>query len=173
MGHHGPVESIIMRRFTDGDSVEGLTTFLHRAYADHAAAGLVFFASYQTPEDTRRRLDKGECWIALEQGTIIGSVTVTGTHDTPPGYPAPSDAGSFWQLAVDPAQRGTGLGHRLLTLAESRIAALGASKAVIDTSSQAADLIAWYERHGYTSIGTWKWDVTNYDSVVLAKDLVP
>ncbi|MEU7990478.1 hypothetical protein AB0B56_37015 [Streptosporangium canum] len=49
------MESIIMRRFTDGDSVKGLTTFLHRAYADHAAAGLVFFASYQTPEDTRRR----------------------------------------------------------------------------------------------------------------------
>ncbi|WP_255529543.1 hypothetical protein [Planomonospora sp. ID67723] len=27
-------------------------------------------------------------------------------------------------------------------------------------------------RHGYTSIGTWKWGVTNYDSIVLAKDLI-
>ncbi|MFF4416671.1 GNAT family N-acetyltransferase [Streptosporangium sp. NPDC001559] len=166
------MESIIMRRFVDDDSVEELTTLLHRAYADHAAAGLVFFASYQTPEDTRRRLGKGECWIALEQGTIVGSVTVTGTYDTPPGYPAPA-AGSFWQLAVDPSRRGTGLGNRLLALAETRIVDLGSSRVVIDTSSQAADLLAWYGRHGYASIGTWKWDVTNYVSVVLAKNLLP
>lgn len=162
-----------MRRFADGDSVEELTTLLHRAYADHAAAGLVFFASYQTPEDTRRRLGKGECWIALEQGTIVGSVTVTGTYDTPPGYPTPIGAGSFWQLAVDPARRGIGLGNRLLALAETRIADLGSSRVVIDTSSRATDLLAWYGRHGYTSIGTWKWDVTNYDSFVLAKALLP
>ncbi|OUC96056.1 GNAT family N-acetyltransferase [Streptosporangium minutum] len=166
------MEPIIMRRFADSDSVEELTTFLHRAYADHAAAGLVFFASYQAPEDTLNRLDKGECWIALEQEAIIGSVTVTGAYDTPPGYPSSTDAGSFWQLAVDPARRGTGLGHRLLALAETRIATLGASRVVIDTSSQATDLITWYRHHGYTSIGTWKWDVTNYDSVVLAKNLV-
>ncbi|MFI7539522.1 GNAT family N-acetyltransferase [Streptosporangium sp. NPDC049376] len=167
------MESITLRRFTDGDSVEELTRLLHRAYADHAAAGLVFFASYQTPEDTRRRLGKGECWIALEQGAIVGSVTVTGTYDTPPGYPAPTAAGSFWQLAVAPSRRGTGLGSRLLTLAETRIADLGSSRVMIDTSSQAADLLAWYGRHGYSSIGTWKWDVTNYDSVVLAKSLLP
>lgn len=164
-------EPVVIRRFIEDDSVEELTVLLHRAYADHAAAGLVFFASYQTPEDTLRRLGKGECWVALERGTIVGSVTVTGTYDTPPGYPAPVHAGSFWQLAVDPARRGTGLGHRLLTLAETRITALGASKIVIDTSAQATDLIAWYGRHGYTSIGTWKWGVTNYDSIVLAKDL--
>lgn len=120
-------EPVVIRRFIEDDSVEELTVLLHRAYADHAAAGLVFFASYQTPEDTLRRLGKGECWVALERGTIVGSVTVTGTYDTPPGYPAPVHAGSFWQLAVDPARRGTGLGHRLLTLAETRITALGAS----------------------------------------------
>ncbi|GAA3443286.1 hypothetical protein Pve01_27650 [Planomonospora venezuelensis] len=160
-----------MRRFAGSDSAEELTTLLHRAYADHAAAGLVFFASYQSPEDTLSRLDRGECWIALEQETIIGSVTVTGAYGTPPGYPSSADAGSFWQLAVDPARRGTGLGHRLLTLAETRIAALGASRVVIDTSSQATDLLAWYSRRGYASIGTWRWDVTNYDSVVLAKNL--
>lgn len=164
-------ESIQVRRFHEGDSVEELTLLLHRAYADHAAAGRVFFASYQSPQDTRNRLSKGECWIAMKDDALVGTVTVSAPHATPAGYPALEGAGSFWQLAVDPSQRGSGLGRRLLTLAESRIAALGSANAVIDTSAAAEDLVAWYRRHGYAPIGTWRWDVTNYDSIVLAKVL--
>ncbi|MFB7256686.1 GNAT family N-acetyltransferase [Streptomyces nojiriensis] len=151
--------------------MEELTALLHRAYADHAAAGRVFFASYQSPEDTRHRLGKGECWVATWDGVPVGTVTVSAPHSTPSGYPAPEGAGSFWQLAVDPARRGSGLGRRLLALAEARIAALGSDHVVIDTSAQAAGLVGWYRRRGYAPIGAWRWDVTNYDSVVLAKDL--
>ncbi|MGW0752949.1 GNAT family N-acetyltransferase [Streptomyces sp. NPDC002587] len=87
--------------------------------------------------------------------------------------PSAGGRGSFWQLAVEPSQRGTGLGQRLLALAESRIAALGSTQVVIDTSSQATDLVDWYRRRGYAPIGTWRWDVTNYDSIVLMKNLPP
>lgn len=121
-----------MRRFHDGDSVEELTFLLHRAYADHAAAGRVFFASYQSPQDTRHRRSKGECWVATKGDDLVGTATVSAPHTTPTGYPAPEGAGSFWRLAVDPSQRGSGLGHRLLTLAEASIATLGSSHAVID-----------------------------------------
>lgn len=163
---------MIVRRFQESDSVEELTLLLHRAYADHAAAGRIFFPSYQSTEDTRHRLGKGECWVATdEDGALAGTVTVTGCHDTPDGYPAPAGAGSFWQLAVDPARRGAGLGQRLLALAETRVAALGASHVVIDTSSSADDLLSWYRRRGYAPAGTWRWGVTNYDSVVLVKEL--
>lgn len=163
--------AVRIRRFGEEDSVERLTELLHRAYADHAAAGRVFFASYQTPQDTRHRLSKGECWIATTGETVLGTVTVSAPHSTPDGYPAPQNAGSFWQLAIDPTQRGTGLGNRLLQLAESRIVALGSAQAVIDTSAEATDLVAWYRRRGYEPIGTWRWGVTNYDSTVLLKNL--
>ena len=165
--------SVDVRPFADGDSVEQLTLLLHRAYADHAAAGRVFFASYQSPQDTRNRLSRGECWIALRGDTMVGTVTVSASHLAPAGYPAPAGAGSFWQLAVDPSQRGTGLGHRLLELAEARIAALGSTQVVIDTSRDAAELVAWYRRRGYAPAGSWRWDVTNYDSVVLVKGVSP
>ncbi|WP_157876594.1 GNAT family N-acetyltransferase [Streptomyces graminilatus] len=151
--------------------MEQLTRLLHSAYADHAAAGRVFFASYQSPLDTLHRLSEGECWVAMNGNAPVGTVTVSAPHTTPAGYPAPAGGGSFWQLAVEPSQRGTGLGLRLLELAESRIAALGSTQVVIDTSSQATDLVDWYRRHGYVPIGTWRWDVTNYDSVVLMKNL--
>ncbi|GAB2870691.1 GNAT family N-acetyltransferase [Streptomyces mayteni] len=161
-----------LRRFQEGDSVEELTRLLHRAYADHAAAGRVFFASYQSPDDTRHRLGKGECWVARDaDDRLVGTVTVAAPFAAPDGYPLAGAAGSFWQLAVDPAWRGAGLGRRLLTLAETRIAALGLARVVIDTSVEAEELVAWYRRRDYAPAGSWRWTVTNYDSVVLAKRL--
>lgn len=144
---------------------------LHSAYAGHAAAGRAFFASYQSVEDTANRLSRGQCWVALQGHDLVGTVTVTAPYETPLGYPASSGAGSFWQLAVKPSHRGTGLGQQLLTLAEQQIAALGAMRVVIDTSAEAVELVEWYRRRSYRPVGMWRWDVTNYESVVLQKDL--
>ncbi|MFH8572352.1 GNAT family N-acetyltransferase [Streptomyces sp. NPDC017993] len=170
-GRHDAGAAPTLRRLTADDSVPEITALLHRAYADHAAAGRVFFASYQSDRDTRYRLDRGESWVAVEDGRIVGTVTLTGNHHSPPGYPVPHGHGSLWQLAVEPDRRGTGLGDRLLAHAERRIAALGASRVVFDTSSLATELIAWYERRGYRPAGTYDRSVTNYRSVVLAKAL--
>ncbi|WP_380278442.1 GNAT family N-acetyltransferase [Kitasatospora purpeofusca] len=160
-----------MRPFAEGDSVEELTRLLHRAYSDHASAGRVFLASHQSAQDTATRVGRGECWVALEGNELVGTVTVAAPYQAPDGYPAPRGAGSFWQLAVHPRHRGTGLGQRLLVLAEQRVVALGSTQVAIDTSAEAADLVGWYCRRGYVPIGRWRWDVTNYESVVLLKAL--
>ncbi|MFF3006793.1 GNAT family N-acetyltransferase [Kitasatospora sp. NPDC057940] len=160
-----------VRRFGKSDSAEDLTSLLHRAYADHTAAGRRFFASYQSVQDTAHRVGMGECWLAFWGDELVGSVTVAAPHMTPEDYPAPVGAGSFWQLAVDPACQGMGLGQRLMALAEERIVALGSTVAVIDTSVEAVELVGWYRRRGYVPVGTWRWDVTNYESVVLLKHL--
>ncbi|MCM2579743.1 GNAT family N-acetyltransferase [Streptomyces meridianus] len=169
---NGLTRDVKTRRLAVGDSVEELTALLHRSYADHAAADRVFFASYQSVRDTAERVGKGECWLAFRGAELVGSVTVAAAYAVPETYPAPAGAGAFWQLAVDPLYRAKGLGQQLLTLAEQRLAALGSAEVVIDTSAQAVDLIGWYRRHGYVPVGTWRWDVTNYASVVLLKDLV-
>lgn len=155
----------------ESDNVARLTEFFHRAYAEHASQGRRFFGSYQSVEDTRRRVQKGECWVAAVDDDFVGSVTVSGPGGFAAGYPASPRAGSFAQLAVDPRWRGAGLGSALLVLAEDRLAALGCDAVVIDTSSEAGDLIAWYERKGYEAVGRWRWQVTNYDSTVLRKSL--
>ncbi|MFE4976911.1 GNAT family N-acetyltransferase [Kitasatospora sp. NPDC056651] len=166
--HHA---GVAVRRFTAGDSADDLTRLLHRVYAEHTEAGRVFFASYQSVQDTVDRVVKGECWLAFLGGELVGSVTVAAPYVAPKGYPTPAGAGSFWQLAVDPACQRMGLGQRLLTLAEDRIVALGSTEAVIDTSIEAVELVDWYRRRRYVPVGTWRWDVTNYESVVLLKDL--
>ncbi|MFC9395023.1 GNAT family N-acetyltransferase [Streptomyces sp. NPDC057027] len=169
----GGREPVVVWPLAEGDSVAELTCLLHRAYSDHTAEGRVFFASYQSVEDTAYRLSRGECWLALRAGELVGTVTVAAPYEAPEGYPAPAGAGSFWQLAVDPVYRGTGLGQWLLSLAEERIAALGSSWVVVDTSAEAVDLVGWYHRRGYAPVGSWRWDVTNYESVVLLKELTP
>lgn len=85
-----PSATVQVRRFRNDDSVEQLTLLLHRAYADHAAAGRVFFASYQNPQDTQHRLSKGECWVAMNGNALVGTVTVSAPHTNPAGYPAPA-----------------------------------------------------------------------------------
>ena len=160
-----------IRQLTNADSLTELTTLLHASYAEHALAGRRFFASYQSVDDTRRRVSKGECWLALDGQAMIGTVTITVPYSPPPGFPAGPQVGTFFQFAVLPQYRGTGLGHRLLCLAEQRIVEVGVNEVVIDTSSLASNLIAWYERRGYLPVGRWRWDVTNYESVVLRKRL--
>jgi GNAT superfamily N-acetyltransferase len=161
----------VLRRFGPLDSLEGLTALLHQSYAAHAAAGRRFVASHQSLGDTRRRIARGECWLASDGQDIIGTVTVVAPCAFPPGYPAPDPAGTFYQLAVLPTHQGRGLGGRLLEWAEARVRALGPSAVAIDTSATAADLIAWYARRGYAPSGVWKWDVTNDESLVLIKHL--
>lgn len=160
-----------LRRFGGHDSLDELTALLHRAYAAHAAAGRTFFASYQSPADTQHRIAKGECWILADGQAIAGTVTVVARYHFPDGYPAPEGAGTFYQLAVEPLFQGQGLGDTLVRHAETRIRDLGSRTVAIDTSRQAVDLIAWYLRRGYVEAGSWHWDVTNYESIVMIKSL--
>lgn len=160
-----------LRPFDSRDSLDQLTALLHRAYTAHAVAGRRFFASYQSPADTQRRIAKGECWLALDGSTLLGTVTVVAPYSFPDGYPAPREAGTFYQLAVDPERQAQGLGDALLRQAEARIRFLGSRTVAIDTSRLATDLIRWYEKRGYKETGSWRWDVTNYESIVLVKDL--
>ena len=159
------------RRFDAGDSIEELTSLLHDAYADHAAAGRRFFASYQTAADTARRIARGECWITLDGTTLVGTVTIVAPYSFPTGYPAPEGTGTFYQLAVRPDRQCAGLGSNLVEFAERRTRELGGTAVTIDTSIRATELLDWYRRRGYRERGHWKWDVTNYESIVLSKDL--
>jgi len=160
-----------LRLFTSQDSLEALTALLHEAYAAHAAEGRRFFASYQAPSDTQRRISRGECWVAIDGEELIGTITVAAPYPFPAGYPVRIPAATYYQLAVRPSHQGRGLGGQLVGLAEQRIRDRGISNLAIDTSSQAIALIDWYRRLGYREVGRWCWDVTNYESIVLAKTL--
>jgi GNAT superfamily N-acetyltransferase len=77
------------------------------------------------------------------------------------------------QFAVEPGFQGRGIGGRLLDHAEARARHLGAAQVALDTAEGAAHLIRLYAARGYRHVGTVRWDVTNYKSVVMSKGLAP
>ncbi|HVZ23074.1 MAG TPA: GNAT family N-acetyltransferase, partial [Vicinamibacterales bacterium] len=152
------------------DSIEALTEMLHEAYAPLAAAGMRFFASHQSVDDTRRRMARGDTIVGLDDALLVGTITLAEAAHTAgcPHYDRP-DVASVQQFAVRPSHQRCGIGGQLLRLAERRAVETGAVHLALDTSERAGELIAMYERHGYRFVEHAQWPDVNYRSVVLSK----
>lgn len=163
---------ISVRPYRSSDSIAEITELLHRAYAPLLAAGMRFVASYQDDATTLERIQGGACFVAEEEGRIVGTVTVYNgdANDSCEYYRRP-DVMYFGQFGVDPAVQGGGIGRLLLKAAEDYAQANGAAELALDTSERATDLIALYSRWGFEIVGTVDWNVTNYVSVLMAKKL--
>lgn len=151
-----------------------LTLLLHRAYARHAERGLKYFASHQDADETLKRVARGECYLAIHDGRMTGTITWCDPARArgSPWYDRP-DVASFGQFAVDPPWQGRGIGSRLLELVENRAAACGATELALDTAEGADDLIRYYTKRGFRFIEYVQWEVVNYRSALLSKTLTP
>jgi len=166
-------DSITIRPLLPTDSLVELTQLLHRAYAGLAAMGLRYMATHQSVEVTRSRVENGECFVALTDGAVCGTIVFKNTERTRgcPWYDRP-DVASFGQFGVDPLLQAAGIGRRLMALAEERARVSGASEIALDTAEPAHHLIGWYTRLGYRHIEYADWKHTNYRSVIMSKTLV-
>ena len=149
-----------------------ITELLHRGYARLAENGLRFVASHQDVDVTRTRLGKGETIVALDNGRLVGIVTLARTVATSgsPFYDRP-DVASFGQYAVEPTHQGKGIGSTLLGYVEQIALLRGVRYLALDTSEQATDLIRFYETRGYAFVEHVRWTDVNYRSVVMAKPI--
>src|SRR4051794_2145644 len=86
------------------DDVADLTALLHRAYRGLAERGMRFLASHQDDATTLDRISKGECWVAVAEGRIVGTIMLKDAAQTrgSPWYDRPEVA-CFGQFAVEPA----------------------------------------------------------------------
>jgi GNAT superfamily N-acetyltransferase len=164
-----------IRLLSEHDSVEALTELLHRAYSALGAMGFRYKAVDQTAETTRRRISKGECYVAIRGDAVVGTALLL-----PPTFRAPhcewydrTGVAVLGQFAVEPSFQRQGLGSRLIRHVETRALELGAEELSIDTSEGATHLIALYHRRGYRHVGFAQWAHTNFRSVLLSKRLVP
>lgn len=164
------VDDISIRPWLITDSPAELTELLHRAYARLAAMGLRFWATHQSAEVTEKRIASGECFVAVADGAIRGTILFRDASRTngSPWYDRP-DVASFGQFAVEPALQSNGLGRRLIAYVEDCAAASGAVELALDTAEPALHLVEWYTRLGYRFIERTQWQHTNYCSVILSK----
>lgn len=159
-----------LRILDPAEPLSELTGLLHRAYARLASMGLRYMATHQSDAVTRDRAASGECWVALKDGAIVGTILfrdVTRTSGSP--WLDRPEVASLGQFAVMPEWQGTGLGAQLLDLAERRAAETGAKEIALDTAELAEHLVALYRRRGYRFIEHAQWSHTNYRSVIMSR----
>lgn len=164
------VDNCIIRQLKNEDSIVELTGLLNRAYASLAEMGFRYVATWQDEVITRRRVSRGECLVAELDGRLVGTLLLE--------YPAKGaeyyereGVAKFQQFGLEPEYQGMGIGRRLLEIAEQRAHDRGATELALDTAEGAEHLIRMYERWGYHWVGEADWEVTNYRSVIMSKEL--
>ena len=168
-------DKIIIRPFSENDSIKELTELLHRAYKILADMGLHFIATWQTEEMTKRLVTNGDCFIALLDNRMIGTILLYGRHKddgTLPQWYKREDVRVCGKFAVEPEYQRLGIGNKLMDFIESYAKKLGINEIALDTSDKAQHLIDYYTKRGYRFICTHKWPRVNYSSVVLSKSLI-
>jgi len=165
--------SFRIRSIAVSDSLEELTSLLHRAYAALGAMGFNYTAVNQSVAMTREGIADKECYLALIGEQLIGTLVLG---------PAGKDQAvcewyrrpGIWiigRFAVDPGARAQGIGSRLLAFAERRASDLGAVEAALDTAEGAEHLLDFYAKRGYRQVDQVQWQGKNYRSLVLSKAL--
>lgn len=92
------------------------------------------------------RMPQARCTVAEHDGEIAGFII---TEEDPP-------RGHILTLDVAEARRRLGIGSRLLSLSEQQLATRGVREIVIETSVRNAAGVAFWQRHGFRTVGILK-----------------
>jgi ribosomal-protein-alanine N-acetyltransferase len=92
------------------------------------------------------RMPQARCFVAVEGEATPGFII---TEEAPP-------LGHVLTLDVAESHRRTGLGTRLLERSESELAARGVTEMTLETGIDNVAGVAFWKRHGYTTVGTLK-----------------
>ncbi len=165
-----------VRSLAARDSLAALTEMLHQAYAPLAARGLNFLAATQDVNTTRSRAALGQCFVAVHDGAVVGTVTVGPYHDRAVAAVDTSlfginESARFFQFAVHPDHQRRGVGRQLVAACEQWAQEMGFHGVTVDTAAVATELRQMYQRMGYVEVGSAQWPGKTYRSVVLRKPL--
>ena len=161
-----------IRRLRPGDSLDDLTRLLHRAFGELALRGIECQSASQSVVRTRARVARGDCFIAVSGGDVIGTLTLENVDhgSSIRTYRDPATA-SVHQLAVDPARQREGVGRSLIACASAWARARRYDRLALDTPEGARRQVAWYVDRGFDRVETVQVPGRGYASVVLAKQI--
>jgi len=168
--YHG-VGRVELRRFDPSrDSYVALTALLHRAFTRLGAMGLNCTCVDQTVETTRSRATRGDCYVAVCEGRMGGTMTLYAPdHESPCDLYRRDDIASLRQLGVEPVWQARGIGTLLIAFADHWAATRGYAELALDTPQPAAHLIAFYRGQGFRIVDFVRFDGKQYDSAILSK----
>jgi GNAT superfamily N-acetyltransferase len=168
------MKNFAIRRFNSIDSIEEVTRMLHRAFAPMAALGANCQCIDQASSMTRKRMERGDCFVAVADRRIVGTLTLETCNPSSAvaHYRKPSVA-SLHQFAVDPAYQGAGVGRAMLKVATmwARIRQFG--EVSLDTPALALDVRAFYSHQGFRLIQVERLAGREYDSAIMSRSIAP
>ncbi|RKP48174.1 GNAT family N-acetyltransferase [Trinickia fusca] len=169
--HRRAVSRVVLRRFDPArDSYDRLTTLLHRAFAPLVAMGFNCKSASQPPDVTQARAQAGECFVAVCDGQVVGTLTLCARKpDSPCTYYRNSDVATIHQFGIDPRWQSRGIGKALLAFAERWAAMHGFARLALDTPHSAAHLVSFYLRRGFRLVDVVRFAGRCYESAVLSK----
>jgi GNAT superfamily N-acetyltransferase len=155
-------------------TVADVTALLHEAYAAHLANGIRFATATQESDTTLRRLASATSLIGVSDEVVVAVGVlyerVSSLAGLPDWFTRP-DVAVFAQLAVLPRVQRCGIGSEMLEIFERQALSWEKRHLACDTAEPAQDLVAYYNRRGYASIGCFQYPDASYRSVVLSKEL--
>jgi GNAT superfamily N-acetyltransferase len=166
-------EPVSIRFITPDDDLVALTAMIHAAYSERASVNLLYWATHQSVEDTARRLQSGQGFVAETARRIVGTVTVRPPNpDSEVALYRRDDTWTLSQFGVHPRFQRTGIGRRLHDAAVDYVRTRGGRIMALDTAAPATNLIDMYGRWGYSIVGEVDWrPQTNYVSVVMSRPI--
>lgn len=115
--------------------------------------------------DALRRADEATVLVALEDGAVLGTVTVA-EHGSAYAEIATADEGEVRMLAVDPAARGRGIGEALMRAALEHAFGRGADRVVLSSLPAMQAAHRMYERLGLVRAPERDWSIQEATMVV-------
>jgi ribosomal protein S18 acetylase RimI-like enzyme len=109
--------------------------------------------------DYDAEISRGEVWVAIRDEQIVGYIVL---------MPQP-DHLLLDNIGADPAQHKTGVGTRLLEVADEQAVAAGLTEIRLYTHLAMTENQAYYPRHGY--VETHRSNESGYDRVYYSKRL--
>lgn len=165
-----------VRTLAARDSLDMLTALLHRAYAPLQEQGFPPSFTEPTVDLTRRSVAGGNCLVADRGGLLVGTVTVSGSHQGDvEGFTGADpwlrsdDTACVTQFAVEPQHAGDGVGRRLLQASEALAREHGYKRLAIEIAEPGTALRAMFRHHGYVQVGQAQRPGRPYRSLILQK----
>lgn len=139
------------------EDVPGIVALVHEAYEPYVARLGVTPAPLTA--DYAPIVGDGRAVVARRDGQVVG-LLVSAVH---PGFVEVEN------IAVAASERGSGLGTRLLDLADEQARAAGATEVRLYTNAGMTENVAYYPRRGFRETGRRRSD--GYDRVFFARSV--